>query len=146
MEFFSNLLTSFIGIFQSTNDPIAVMPIEICEMIFRQLDPQSLLNAARVSKKWMDVCKNDSTLRNTARRYLQIQRQKLFNVSNMNKNKNKKFRTKRTTIDKNTFYQRKPMSFNYNPNDVNRTKESLMSIKNNENNCFIEKRLVHRFR
>ncbi|KAK1128126.1 hypothetical protein K0M31_003611 [Melipona bicolor] len=48
-------------------DFIAELPLEVSQMILRYLDPESLLSAAYVSRKWQEICKSDSCLRKTAR-------------------------------------------------------------------------------
>ena len=51
-------------------DFIAKLPLEISQMILRQLDPESLLAAAQVSSKWLDVCRSDKYLRDTAKNWI----------------------------------------------------------------------------
>ncbi|KOX75683.1 hypothetical protein WN51_12010 [Melipona quadrifasciata] len=48
-------------------DFIANLPIEVSQLILRMLTPTSLFHAVRVSKKWLQVCKLDSVLREKAR-------------------------------------------------------------------------------
>uniref|UniRef100_A0A0C9RFV8 SconB_1 protein n=1 Tax=Fopius arisanus TaxID=64838 RepID=A0A0C9RFV8_9HYME len=69
MKLFGNLISLF-GLGKPNLDPIANLPVEVTHSIFRMLDPNSLLNAARVSKEWFYVCRGDSHLRATARRHL----------------------------------------------------------------------------
>lgn len=51
-------------------DPVAILPVEITQYIFRQLDGQSLLNVAQVSPDWQYICEGDAQLRRNARSYL----------------------------------------------------------------------------
>lgn len=80
MEFFRMLVKAIGDMFTAENDPIARLPVEISEIIFRQLDPQSLLNAARVSKKWRAVCSGDSKLRDTAKCHLLKEKRQLLKI------------------------------------------------------------------
>lgn len=67
MEFFKCYLRA-IGVLKPVKvDFIAELPLEISQLILRNLDPVSLLTAARISHKWLEVCKSDSYLRRTAR-------------------------------------------------------------------------------
>lgn len=50
-----------------TVDFIGKLPIEVSHIILRQLDDDSLLCAAQVSRKWLEVCKADKVLRERAR-------------------------------------------------------------------------------
>lgn len=43
------------------------LSIELCAMILRYMDPESLLNAAFVNRSWMIVCKGYLVLRNRIR-------------------------------------------------------------------------------
>lgn len=59
-------------IFQPTEqklDFISELPPEMAHMILRKLDPESLLRAAQVSRSWMNICKSDPCLKDTARQY-----------------------------------------------------------------------------
>lgn len=69
MEFFSNLMST-LGVWNRGVDIVGNLPVEVAEMILQNLDPQSLMNAAKVSSKWLSVCKGSSRLRNSVRRYL----------------------------------------------------------------------------
>ncbi|KAK0079990.1 hypothetical protein PV325_000578 [Microctonus aethiopoides] len=73
MEFFAKLISA-IGTSGVEHDLIEILPVEITEIIFRQLDPRSLLNIARVSTKWMNVCRQDCKMRCTVRHHLQKER------------------------------------------------------------------------
>ncbi|XP_011306870.1 uncharacterized protein [Fopius arisanus] len=75
MKLFGNLISLF-GLGKPNLDPIANLPVEVTHSIFRMLDPNSLLNAARVSKEWFYVCRGDSHLRATARRHLRKEKRK----------------------------------------------------------------------
>lgn len=75
MEFFAKLM-SCIGASYRGIDFIACLPVEIAETILLKLDPRSLLNAARVSTKWMAVCKGSPRLRRTARRHLRKEKKR----------------------------------------------------------------------
>lgn len=69
MEFFSKLMTA-LGVWNRGVDVVGNLPVEIAEMIFQNLDSRSLLNAAKVSTKWMAICRGSFRLRQTAKRYL----------------------------------------------------------------------------
>lgn len=69
MELFSNLMSA-LGISNRGVDIIGDLPVEVAELILQKLDPLSLMNAAKVSSKWMAICKGSSRLRKTARRFL----------------------------------------------------------------------------
>ncbi|CAK9831385.1 hypothetical protein ANTRET_LOCUS8387 [Anthophora retusa] len=71
MEYFRSFLCA-IGLLEPAKvDFISELPVEISQLILRKLDPESLLCAARVSRKWLDVCRSDGNLRRTARSYKQ---------------------------------------------------------------------------
>ncbi|XP_076221819.1 uncharacterized protein LOC143174341 [Nomia melanderi] len=71
MEYFRSFLR-VIGLLQPMKvDFISELPPEVSQLILRKLDPKSLLCAAQVSRKWLDVCGSDRTLRRTARHYKQ---------------------------------------------------------------------------
>lgn len=53
-------------------DFISQLPPEISQMILRHLDPVSLLRAAQVSRRWLQICKSDRRLRENARNYLRL--------------------------------------------------------------------------
>ncbi|CAK9816361.1 Probable E3 ubiquitin ligase complex SCF subunit sconB [Anthophora quadrimaculata] len=70
MEFFKSFLR-VIGLLQPAKvDFISELPPEVSQLILRNLDPESLLRAAQVSRKWLDVCKSDKTLRRSARQHV----------------------------------------------------------------------------
>ncbi|KAH0539888.1 uncharacterized protein LOC123258514 [Cotesia glomerata] len=69
MEPFKNFL-KVIDALNYNIDFVKIFPTEISQMIFKKLDPRSLLNVAKVSRKWRDVCKSDPQLKKTARGYL----------------------------------------------------------------------------
>lgn len=146
MEFFSKLLKLFTQIFQSNNDPTVIMPIEICEIILRKLDPKSLLNAAQVSKRFLNICRNDAVLKTTARHYLRKQKNDLFNVGKLYTHRFAIYPNQRTKTDKNIFHKRKTMSYYYNNKKIIQSKNSLISIANNKNYLLTEKRMLLRFR
>ncbi|XP_076686895.1 uncharacterized protein LOC143378801 [Andrena cerasifolii] len=77
MEFFRSFLR-VIGLLEPTKvDVISELPLEVSQLILRKLDPESLLCAAQVSRKWLDVCRSDQCLRRSARSYNgDIERQK----------------------------------------------------------------------
>ncbi|XP_061932907.1 uncharacterized protein LOC133666377 [Apis cerana] len=77
MEFFKSFLQA-IGILEPTKvDFISELPLEVSQMILRNLDDESLLCAARVSRKWLQICKFDKILRQTARLHKQQIRRKM---------------------------------------------------------------------
>jgi hypothetical protein len=51
-------------------DFISKLPLEISQFILRKLDPESLLTAPQISRKWLEVCSSDWYLRSTARDHL----------------------------------------------------------------------------
>lgn len=146
MEFLSNLFKALTNIFKYDIAPIATMPIEIWSSIFRQLDPQSLLNAARVSKDWMDVCRNDVVLKCTAQRFLRRQKIDLFKVATLNAHRNVKCPNQRTKYDQNMFYQRKTVFYHYHSSGLRQSKKAPMPIQNGINTFLTVKRMLHRFR
>ncbi|KAK0167270.1 hypothetical protein PV327_004692 [Microctonus hyperodae] len=79
MESFA-MLMSTIGASSVEHNLVEMLPIEITEIIFRHLDPRSLLNVARVSKKWMNVCRGDCKIRRTVRNHLQKERRQLLEI------------------------------------------------------------------
>lgn len=69
MEFFRNFLCA-IGVLESTKiDFIFELPLEVSQLILRHLDPESLLCAAQVSRRWLRICKSDKILQQTARHH-----------------------------------------------------------------------------
>lgn len=77
MEFFKSFLQA-IGIWEPTKvDFIFELPVEVSRIILRKLDAESLLRAARVSRKWLQICKSDEILKRTARRHKREIRRKM---------------------------------------------------------------------
>ncbi|XP_031771849.1 uncharacterized protein LOC116414250 [Apis florea] len=77
MEFFKSFLQT-IGILEPTKvDLIFELPLEVSQLILRKLDAESLLCAAQVSRKWLQVCKSDKILKQTARRHKREIRRKM---------------------------------------------------------------------
>lgn len=77
MEYFRSFLR-VIGLLQPMKvDFISELPPEVSQLILRKLDPKSLLCAAQVSRKWLDVCGSDRTIRRTARHYKQCARKRI---------------------------------------------------------------------
>ena len=77
MEFFKSFLQT-IGIFEPTKvDFISELPLEVSQIILRNLDEESLLCAARVSRKWLQICKLDKILKQTARLHKRQIRRKM---------------------------------------------------------------------
>ncbi|XP_031771851.1 uncharacterized protein LOC116414251 [Apis florea] len=77
MEFFKSFLQT-IGILEPTKvDLIFELPLEVSQLILRKLDAESLLCAAQVSRKWLQVCKSDKILKQTARRHKRQTRRKM---------------------------------------------------------------------
>ncbi|XP_063982372.1 uncharacterized protein LOC135165216 [Diachasmimorpha longicaudata] len=79
MEFFKKLMR-LCGVGKPNMDPIAFLPAEMVQSIFRYLDPRSLLNAAQVSRGWHRVCQSDPCLRATGRRHLRIKRRLVYDL------------------------------------------------------------------
>lgn len=76
MESFAKLMST-LGVSHSEIDFVAALPVELAELILLKLDPRSLLNAARVSKKWTAVCIGSSRLRKTARHHLRKDKRRM---------------------------------------------------------------------
>nr|CAD7204298.1 unnamed protein product [Timema douglasi] len=55
-------------------DIFSHLPLEITIIILRLLDPRSLLSAALVSRKWLQLCRSDAVLRSKVRRQLRKER------------------------------------------------------------------------
>lgn len=91
MEFFRKMLSA-IGITSSANhsvDFISALPIEVAQHLLRMLDARTLLNTAKVSRRWLAVCKSDLKLRKSAKRLLRKQRRVLEqNCDTVRKHKN----------------------------------------------------------
>lgn len=78
MEFFKSLLRA-VGLLEPSKvDFIDELPMEISQLILRKLDPESLLCAAQVSRKWRTVCRSDKILRDTAKDYKRNIRRKMM--------------------------------------------------------------------
>ncbi|KOX71470.1 hypothetical protein WN51_04383 [Melipona quadrifasciata] len=78
MEFFRSLLRA-VGLLEPSKvDFIAELPLEVSQLILRKLDPESLLCAAQVSRKWMRICRSDKLLRDTAKDYKRNIRRKMM--------------------------------------------------------------------
>ncbi|KAK9303994.1 hypothetical protein QLX08_004493 [Tetragonisca angustula] len=78
MEFFRSLLRA-VGLLEPSKvDFIGDLPPEVSQLILRKLDPESLLCAAQVSRKWMTVCRSDNVLRNTAKEHKRDIRRKMM--------------------------------------------------------------------
>ncbi|KAK0180883.1 hypothetical protein PV327_003218 [Microctonus hyperodae] len=82
MEAFGNLMST-IGASMNPKsvDFLDILPVEISQLVFRQLDERSLLSAAKVSRRWRNVCRGDPRLRQTAKSYLQREKQCLYDVT-----------------------------------------------------------------
>ncbi|CAK9831386.1 hypothetical protein ANTRET_LOCUS8388 [Anthophora retusa] len=77
MEYFRSFLRR-IGLLESFKvDIISELPLELSQLILRQLDPKSLLSAAQVSYKWSEVCTSDCCLRKMGRHYLRAERKRI---------------------------------------------------------------------
>lgn len=77
MECFRSFLR-VIGLLEPTKvDIISELPLEVSQLILRKLDPESLLCAAQVSRKWLEVCRSDKDLRRSARHYKRSRRRGL---------------------------------------------------------------------
>ncbi|XP_043507401.1 probable E3 ubiquitin ligase complex SCF subunit scon-2 [Frieseomelitta varia] len=78
MEFFRLLLRA-VGLLEPSKvDFIVELPLEVSQLILRKLDPESLLCAAQVSRKWMAVCRSDKILLDTAKNYKRSIRRKMM--------------------------------------------------------------------
>uniref|UniRef100_A0A6V7JYJ8 F-box domain-containing protein n=1 Tax=Bracon brevicornis TaxID=1563983 RepID=A0A6V7JYJ8_9HYME len=86
MEFFRKLMSCF-GASQPEYDPVDNLPVEISQYIFGMLDAPSLLNAARVSREWLYVCRGDPRLRATARRHLRREKRRAYGIPSTGKPK-----------------------------------------------------------
>ncbi|KAK0081342.1 hypothetical protein PV325_012363 [Microctonus aethiopoides] len=75
MEAFMNLMSA-IGSAPNpmSADFVDILPVEISQMILRHLDGSSLLNVAKASRKWQNVCRDDPQLRQTAQNHLRGER------------------------------------------------------------------------
>lgn len=77
MDSLSDLMHAF-GVSHCGVDIVAALPIEIAELILRKLDPRSLLNVARVSRKWLNLCKSSYRLRKNVRQHLRKQKRRMI--------------------------------------------------------------------
>lgn len=77
MELFSKLMSA-LGVWNGGVDIVGILPVEIAEIILQKLDARSLFNAARVSKKWMAICRGCACMRKSARRYLRKQKRRII--------------------------------------------------------------------
>ncbi|XP_076248310.1 uncharacterized protein LOC143188121 [Calliopsis andreniformis] len=69
MEYFRSFLR-VIGLLEPAKvDFISELPLEVSQLILRKLDPETLLSAAQVSRKWLEICTSDKSLRRSARRH-----------------------------------------------------------------------------
>ena len=71
IEYFKSIFATVV-MNATKRDIISDLPPEISHMILRYLDPASLLRAARVSRKWLEICKSDKYLRKKAANYLNM--------------------------------------------------------------------------
>lgn len=69
MESFSSLMRTF-GSSLDGIDFVASLPVEIAQIVLRNLDARSLIYASQVSRRWMAVCRSCPRLRKTAKSYL----------------------------------------------------------------------------
>ncbi|XP_054014905.1 uncharacterized protein LOC128895920 [Hylaeus anthracinus] len=69
MEFFRSFLRVIGLLAPAKVDFISELPLEVSQLILRKLDTESLLCAAQVSRKWLDVCSSDKSLRQSVRRH-----------------------------------------------------------------------------
>ncbi|XP_076660799.1 uncharacterized protein LOC143364225 [Halictus rubicundus] len=71
-KLFARSFLRALGLLESAKvDFISELPPEVSQLVLRNLDPKSLLCAAQVSRKWLNVCRADPHLRRTARHYEQ---------------------------------------------------------------------------
>ncbi|XP_076164212.1 uncharacterized protein LOC143145074 isoform X3 [Ptiloglossa arizonensis] len=69
MVFFKSFLR-VIGLLEIAKvDFISELPLKVSQLILHKLDPESLLCAAQVSQKWLNVCSYDKSLRQFARHH-----------------------------------------------------------------------------
>lgn len=98
MEFFRNFLDS-IGVLEPVKvDFISQLPLEVSQLILRDLDPESLLCVAQVSRRWLRICKSDKILKQTARRHKREtsrMRKQIFGEDSRNESLRRKLRKDR---------------------------------------------------
>uniref|UniRef100_A0A6V7LPW2 F-box domain-containing protein n=1 Tax=Bracon brevicornis TaxID=1563983 RepID=A0A6V7LPW2_9HYME len=123
MEFFRKLMSCF-GASQPEYDPVDNLPVEITQHIFRMLDAPSLLNAARVSREWLYVCRGDPRLRATARRHLQREKRRAYGLPSSSKPKvvprNGVVKKVPQKITQKGFSEKLPVTFTFGPSGVSR--------------------------
>uniref|UniRef100_A0A6V7M080 F-box domain-containing protein n=1 Tax=Bracon brevicornis TaxID=1563983 RepID=A0A6V7M080_9HYME len=124
MEFFRMLMSCF-GVSQPEYDPTKNLPVEVTQHIFRMLDAPSLLNAARVSREWLYVCRGDPRLRATARRHLRREKRRAYGLPSAGKPKVvvrseevKKIPQKQIT--QKSVSAKAPVAFTFGPTGVSR--------------------------
>ena len=83
-------------------DIIAKLPIEIAQKIFRLLDINSIINAAKVSKHWELICKSDYLLRLQVTMYFRRENRKFGHMLNLS---NSVFPAKSNLFADSTIYQ-----------------------------------------
>lgn len=96
MESFSQLMGT-IGALQGRVDFVASLPVEIAELVLTKLDPRSLLNVARVSRRWLAVCMGSSRLRKTTRRHLRKEKRRIVQLDLVSTRQSKSGSAFRTT-------------------------------------------------
>ncbi|KAK0075061.1 hypothetical protein PV325_007442 [Microctonus aethiopoides] len=72
-------MEAYMNMMSATPNPMSadfadILPIELSQMILRHLDGFSLLNAAKVSRKWRNICRGDPRLRQTAQNHIREER------------------------------------------------------------------------
>uniref|UniRef100_A0A6V7LTS5 F-box domain-containing protein n=1 Tax=Bracon brevicornis TaxID=1563983 RepID=A0A6V7LTS5_9HYME len=148
MEFFRKLMSCF-GASQPEYDPVDNLPVEITQHIFRMLDAPSLLNAARVSRDWLYVCRGDPRLRATARHHLRREKRRAYDLPSRGKPKGviksvvvKKVPQKIIQRGPN---QKAPVTFTYGPSGVSRGSKAQRCSSGSRSQVEI-KRSMTRFR
>ncbi|CAL7951553.1 unnamed protein product [Xylocopa violacea] len=77
MEYFKSFL-QVIGLLEPSKvDFISELPPEVSQLILRKLEPETLLCAAQVSRKWLNICMSDWSLRRSAKLHNQRRRQQM---------------------------------------------------------------------
>lgn len=64
------MFQTFLLRFKTGESSLDVLPVEMVALIFRYLDPASLMKAAKVCSRWMDICRGDPVLRRRLRMQL----------------------------------------------------------------------------
>ncbi|KAK0169554.1 hypothetical protein PV328_011896 [Microctonus aethiopoides] len=72
-------METYMNMMSATATPMSadfsdILPVEISQLILRHLDVFSLLNAAKVCRKWRNVCRGDPQLRQTAQNHIREER------------------------------------------------------------------------